>query len=74
MKEQGRGIQWGVSVVVCSHNGADRLPGTLAHLASQRVTRDLLWEVIVIDNASTDDTAGVARRHWVHETSGSFRI
>lgn len=74
MKEQGREFQRGVSVVVCSHNGADRLPGTLAHLASQRVTRDLLWEVIVVDNASTDDTAGIARRHWVHEGSGSFRI
>ncbi len=52
----------GVSVVICCYNSAQRLPETLAHLARQ--TADFDWEVIVVDNASTDDTAKVARECW----------
>jgi len=55
---------WGVSVVICSHNGAKRLPATLAYLAAQEVPPGLPWEVLVVDNASTDDTATVVRTHW----------
>jgi glycosyltransferase involved in cell wall biosynthesis len=64
----------GVSVVVPCYNSASRLPDTLTHLARQRVRR-VPWEVIVIDNASTDDTAEVARAVW--DATGSavpFRV
>ncbi|WP_040666478.1 glycosyltransferase [Nitrolancea hollandica] len=54
----------GVSVVICCHNSGRRLPAVLAHLAAQQVPDDLPWEVLVIDNASTDDTAAVARMTW----------
>jgi len=54
----------GISAVICSHNGAARLPTALSHLASQDVSADVPWEVIVIDNASTDDTTQVTRRSW----------
>jgi glycosyltransferase involved in cell wall biosynthesis len=54
----------GVSVVICCHNGAARLPETLKHLARQAVPASIPWEVIVVDNASTDDTANVAARVW----------
>jgi glycosyltransferase involved in cell wall biosynthesis len=53
----------GVSVIVCCHNGAARLPMTLAHLNVQKPPR-AAWEVIVVDNASTDGTAQVARSCW----------
>ena len=52
----------GVSVVVCCHNSAPRLPETLARLAMQRTSAR--WEVIVVDNASTDGTAAVAHAVW----------
>src|SRR5687768_534263 len=52
----------GVSVVICTHNGAARLPAVLSHLAAQQA--EVPWEVVVVDNASTDDTAQVATRHW----------
>jgi glycosyltransferase involved in cell wall biosynthesis len=58
------GGQLSVSVVICTHNGAKRLPQTLAHLKAQQVPTDLDWEVIVIDNASVDTTAEVARACW----------
>jgi glycosyltransferase involved in cell wall biosynthesis len=54
----------GISVVICSHNGAQRLPQTLAHLATQQVAPEITWEVILVDNASTDDTALIAKQSW----------
>lgn len=50
-----------ISVVICCHNSARVLPPTLAHLANQIVDPSVTWEVIVVDNASTDGTAAVAR-------------
>ena len=46
------------SVVVPAHNEADTLPAALASLAAQRCPAP--YEVIVVDNASTDATASVA--------------
>ncbi len=48
-----------LSVVVCSHNGAQSLPGLLASLGDQAVDDDR-YEVIVVDDGSTDATAEVA--------------
>ena len=53
----------GVSVVICCHNSAKRLPETLKHLAAQQVSEGIPWEIVVIDNASTDNTAEMALRH-----------
>ncbi len=64
----------GVSVVICCHNSAERLPNTFAHLSAQKVPADLLWEVIVVDNASTDATADVARRHWPKDARAPLRV
>jgi glycosyltransferase involved in cell wall biosynthesis len=52
----------GVSVVICCYNSAARLPETLRHLSVQVAACE--WEVIVVDNASTDDTAEVAAHLW----------
>jgi glycosyltransferase involved in cell wall biosynthesis len=53
----------GVSLVICCHNGAKRLPTTLAHLTAQNPP-GTPWEVLLVDNGSTDDTADVARACW----------
>jgi cellulose synthase/poly-beta-1,6-N-acetylglucosamine synthase-like glycosyltransferase len=58
------GSNWGVSVVICCYNSSQRLPQTLGHLLAQECEVDLPWEVIVVDNASTDGTAEVARSVW----------
>jgi glycosyltransferase involved in cell wall biosynthesis len=54
----------GVSIVICCHNSAQRLEPTLAHLVAQQVKDGIPWEVILIDNASTDNTAEFARACW----------
>lgn len=57
-------IQEGVSLVICCHNSADRLPSTLSHIAHQESANGIPWEVVVIDNASTDNTTQVACQNW----------
>jgi glycosyltransferase involved in cell wall biosynthesis len=53
----------GFSVIICCHNGATRLPTTLAHLMVQEPPMTP-WEVVLINNRSTDGTAEVARSCW----------
>jgi glycosyltransferase involved in cell wall biosynthesis len=64
----------GVSAVICTYNGAARLPQTLAHLAAQENRGAVAWEVLVVDNASTDDTAEVARRCWPADAPAPLRV
>lgn len=51
------------SVVVPAYNEAAELPATLAALRAAMQAQGEPAELIVVDNNSTDDTAGVARAH-----------
>jgi hypothetical protein len=53
----------GLSLIVRSGDGTSRLPAALAHLKAQAPTI-VPWEVLLVDNASTDDTAKVALSCW----------
>lgn len=48
-----------ISVIVCSYNRCRSLSKTLASLMETRVPSALSWELIVVDNNSTDDTKQV---------------
>lgn len=54
----------GISVIICCFNSADRLPRTLKYLSQQKLSMDVPWEVIVVNNASTDLTVTVANTEW----------
>jgi glycosyltransferase involved in cell wall biosynthesis len=63
----------GISAVICTHNGKDRLGPVLDHLRAQRTS--LPFEVLVVDNASTDGTAEFCSRYWEQfEFAGSQRV
>lgn len=64
----------GISVIVCCHNSAKELPETIQHLAAQQVSPDISWEVVIIDNASTDTTAEVAQSLWPEAAPAPLRI
>lgn len=49
------------SVIMPAHQAAKLLPDTLAALISSSLPRER-WELLVVDDASTDDTAAVAAR------------
>ncbi|MEM7142219.1 MAG: glycosyltransferase [Actinomycetota bacterium] len=50
-----------LSVIIPCHNEATTLPHQLEALLAQEWDGE--WEIIVVDNNSTDDTGDVARRH-----------
>ena len=64
----------GVSIAICTHNGENLLPCTISHLKRQCIGDDLDWEVMVIDNASTDATARVVRECWGDDGPVPMRI
>ena len=54
----------GVSFLICTYNGVERIPETLACLAQQKGAAAIKWEVILVDNASTDGTTSAAQAYW----------
>ena len=61
-------MKTGITVVICTYNGAALLPETLRHIAQQQVRQEIKWEVIVVDNASTDKTSQVVITEWEKHT------
>jgi glycosyltransferase involved in cell wall biosynthesis len=64
----------GVTVAICCHNSAARLPETLRHLAGQQSTDGIEWEALVIDNASTDATTKIALESWPADAPFPLRV
>ena len=54
----------GISIVVCCYNGVKRLKPTLLHIAQQNIRPDIGYELIIVDNASDDNTADFAHKEW----------
>ncbi len=52
-----------ISVVIPAHNEEDWIPATLESLKDQSFRGD--YEILVVDNASNDDTARIASSHGV---------
>jgi cellulose synthase/poly-beta-1,6-N-acetylglucosamine synthase-like glycosyltransferase len=53
----------GISVIICCLNSVSKLLVTLAHLEAQEPPA-APWELLIIDNESTDGSADFARRDW----------
>jgi glycosyltransferase involved in cell wall biosynthesis len=51
-----------LSVIICTWNRAALLDETLASLASVCLPLDIRWEVVIVDNNSTDATRSVVER------------
>lgn len=65
----------GVSVIVCCYNSQELLPETIKHLALQEVPDSIKWEVIIINNASSDDTTGTSYHEWdKYNSKASFNV
>ncbi|MDU0370358.1 glycosyltransferase [Hymenobacter endophyticus] len=50
----------GITALICTHNGANRLTEALRHIAAQQTGPNIPWEVLIISNASSDNTVEVA--------------
>ncbi|QLE57202.1 hormogonium polysaccharide biosynthesis glycosyltransferase HpsE [Nostoc sp. TCL26-01] len=51
------------TVAIPTYNGANRLPELLERLRNQINTENIAWEIIVVDNNSTDNTAQVVKAY-----------
>jgi glycosyltransferase involved in cell wall biosynthesis len=51
----------GISIIICCYNSEKRLPETIQHIGKQDIPPVINWEVIIIDNASKDNTRQVAQ-------------
>jgi glycosyltransferase involved in cell wall biosynthesis len=49
-------MEAGVSVIICCHNSVNRLPKVFESLEKQKDLNDIKWEILIIDNSSTDNT------------------
>ncbi|HEX8023209.1 glycosyltransferase [Mucilaginibacter sp.] len=54
----------GISVIVCCYNSVKLLEPTVQHLSKQVVSVGTPWEIIIVDNASTDNTAAFVQSIW----------
>jgi glycosyltransferase involved in cell wall biosynthesis len=68
-------IQHGVSIIICCHNGARRLPETVRHLAEQQVPAHVPWEFILVDNHCSDNSVALAEAIWTaYHPVGEMRV
>jgi glycosyltransferase involved in cell wall biosynthesis len=58
------------SVAICTYNGGQRISPVLNRLMQQVKTEFLNWEILIIDNNSTDDTPSVVFHYQAQLSSG----
>ena len=63
----------GISVIICCYNSAARLPATLNHLKKQKLN-GISAEIIIVDNASSDNTSSCAQEILSQEPAFKFTI
>lgn len=66
----------GISVIICCYNSSSQLPQTIRHLATQTIPDSLHCEIILVNNASTDNTVEVAQTEWAKYSSSplTFKV
>ncbi len=57
-------ITIGVSVIICCYNSAHKIKSTLEHLAIQKKHANFPFEIILVNNNSTDNTVEKAIQLW----------
>lgn len=60
--------------MICTHNGSARIARALQCLAAQDCDDSVSWEVVIVDNASADETAATARRAWDAVEKAPLRV
>lgn len=51
------------TVVICTYNGQQRIPYVLDQLLNQEGTEEIVWEIVVVDNNSNDNTKEIVENY-----------
>ncbi len=62
-------MEHGISIIICCYNSASRIKRVLKYLLSQRNCEDINYEIILVDNASDDNTHKIANQAWTGDKS-----
>ncbi|WP_176559380.1 glycosyltransferase [Rubellimicrobium roseum] len=57
----------GVTIIVCCYNSEQRIERTIRHLLGQQIRSVPGWEIVLVDNKSTDRTVELVRAIWSRE-------
>lgn len=63
----------GISIIICCYNSASRLEQTIQHIALQKQV-SFSFEVVLVDNNSTDKTSSVAQELFSKYNIGKYQI
>ena len=63
----------GISIIICCYNSASRLEKTIQHIALQKEV-DFSFEVVLVDNNSTDKTSVVAQELFLKYNIVNYQI
>jgi glycosyltransferase involved in cell wall biosynthesis len=70
-----KNMNQGISVIICCYNSGERLLNTLKYLAEQRISPEIPVEIVLVNNASSDNTKETAQSEWQkYQTSFLFKI
>jgi glucosyl-dolichyl phosphate glucuronosyltransferase len=61
-----------ITVILCTYNRCQSLPWALDSLAASRLPADIVWEVLVVDNNSSDQTQAIVQ-DFSRRYPGRFR-
>ncbi|MET4080990.1 cellulose synthase/poly-beta-1,6-N-acetylglucosamine synthase-like glycosyltransferase [Pedobacter sp. UYP30] len=57
-------IKKGITIIICTYNGVERLGQTLAHIARLTIPSHIKIELILADNNSNDNSTDFAKEEW----------
>jgi glycosyltransferase involved in cell wall biosynthesis len=63
----------GISIIICTYNGASRLEKTIQHIALQKQV-SFSFEIVLVDNNSTDKTSIVAQELFLKYNILKYQI
>lgn len=64
MKSTIKPFARGISVIICTYNGAERIVPTLKSLQNQILDNEIKVEIILVNNRSTDSTVEISQSTW----------
>ncbi|UBM57907.1 glycosyltransferase [Marinilongibacter aquaticus] len=64
----------GISLIICCYNSARTIQETLKHIFGQELSPDQAWEVLLVNNNSSDNTVDLAREMASQNEHIDFKI